>query len=94
MLSATFIIFIVSEKIATLKFFPHTDVRPTGGWPKTGHYTDSHLSWESKTLFLPPSQSLTRLSVNTSFYAKRLFLCALETAKIGHHLRILVLLLL
>ena len=30
MQSLTFMIFIVPEKIATFKFFPHTDTRPSG----------------------------------------------------------------
>ena len=45
----TFVIFKVSEKIATLKFLPHTDTRPAGR-PNTDHYIDSHFSCESKSI--------------------------------------------
>ena len=46
MQSLTFIIFIVSEKIATFKFLPHIDTWPAGWqavhpsvWPNTDHYS-------------------------------------------------------
>ena len=46
MQSLTFIVFIVSEKIATLKFLPHIDTSWVG-WPNTDYYIDWHFSSES-----------------------------------------------
>ena len=43
MQSSTFVMLIVSEKIATRKFLPHQTI----GWPNTDHHIDSHFSCES-----------------------------------------------
>ena len=51
MQSLTFIIFITSEKIATLKFFPHTDLRPDGRL-NADHYIDTFFMWFTNTLQL------------------------------------------
>ena len=54
MQSLTFVISIVSEKIAMLKFLPHDmDNQPNGQPAATDYYViDSHFSYESKIITL------------------------------------------
>ena len=52
--------FIVSKKIATLKFFLHTDGH-LAGQPNADHYIESHFSCVSKTENHHSHQSLQML---------------------------------
>ena len=45
--SLTFIVLIVSKKIATLKFLPHMNIWQASK-PNNDHYKDSHFSSESR----------------------------------------------
>ena len=90
MQSLTFIIFMVSVKIATLKFLPPTDNRLATGQSNTDHYIDSNFSCESK-MDLNNENNIHMVIKRTTFHINRsinlISLPPFRSVQIKHHKR-------